>query len=287
MRRWFFALVLILIPMRETPLRTPLCPGFFPPHNAQISARQIHATGIGEKDFDSVLDRLEKLYSPEIAGRGGRLVIERDWSDGMVNAFASQESGDWIITMAGGLARHPAITSDGFALVACHELGHHLGGAPKYLNGMVRDWASYEGQSDYYAPLKCLRRYFAGDDNGKILAAMTVDPVAVADCERDHAALSDQQVCVRSAMAGLSMAGVMADLEQLPLARFDAPDPTQVTETDMGHPAGQCRLDTYLSGALCRQDVSEALSDVDYHPGACTDSIADATGVRPRCWFAP
>ena len=33
--------------------------------------------------------------------------------------------------MFGGLAGHETITTDAFALVACHELGHHIGGAQR------------------------------------------------------------------------------------------------------------------------------------------------------------
>jgi len=73
------------------------------------------------------------------------LVIDKHWEDGTVNAYASENGNNDVISMFGGLARHPAITPDAFYLVACHEIGHHLGGAPKKGN---TQWASNEGQAD-------------------------------------------------------------------------------------------------------------------------------------------
>jgi len=47
-----------------------------------------------------------------------------------VNAYASvDKQGQQFIHMFGGLARHPLMTEDAFLLVACHEFGHHYGGA--------------------------------------------------------------------------------------------------------------------------------------------------------------
>jgi len=68
---------------------------------------------------------------------------------------------------------------------------------------------------------------------------------------------------------------------------FDTPDPNVVAETDDSHPATQCRLDTYLQGALCTKPVSEAFSDEDPAPGACTRSQGYAVGMRPLCWYKP
>ena len=76
-----------------------------------------------------------------------------------MNAFAKQGASTWEVHMYGGLARHQAVTADGFALVVCHELGHHLGGAPQKVDwfGRLR-WASNEGQADYWGTAKCFRK---------------------------------------------------------------------------------------------------------------------------------
>ena len=87
--------------------------------------------------------------------------------------------------MFGGLARHKLVTPDGFALVACHEMGHHLGGAPRR-----GGWASNEGQSDYYATTKCARRIWAEDNNAAIMQdriskGLEISEKAQQECDRE------------------------------------------------------------------------------------------------------
>ncbi len=57
---------------------------------------------------------------------------------------------------------HKYLTTDGLAMVACHEIGHFLGGEPKKLRGRSnkKSWSSAEGQADYYAA-RCLEVYFS------------------------------------------------------------------------------------------------------------------------------
>ena len=49
----------------------------------------------------------------------------------------------------------------------------------------ARDFVNYamsvEGQADYYATVKCLKRLFAQDDNQKVLDGMTLDPLAASE----------------------------------------------------------------------------------------------------------
>jgi hypothetical protein len=117
--------------------------GFLPPNNLYIPDRRVvldrHGNPIGggitEPEFEGVIAAVEKLYTPIVSSMGGKLVIHRRWKDGTVNAYADRQDGNWNVTMFGGLARHKETTIDGFLLVVCHELGHQIGGAPKYNNG--------------------------------------------------------------------------------------------------------------------------------------------------------
>jgi len=135
------------------------CDGFLPPNDLKIPVDSVLAKGIVEAQFNEVLGAIENIYKPIVSAQGKVLEIRRLWTNDTVNASAQQIGNRYVLNMYGGLARHEAITMDGMALVACHELGHHLGGAPK-----VSSWASNEGQSDYYANLKCLRQVFADPD---------------------------------------------------------------------------------------------------------------------------
>merc|ERR1719433_1078923 len=88
---------------------------------------------------------------------GGTLTVHKQWHDDNANAYASKTGLSWEVFMLGGLARHAAITKDGFALVVCHEIGHLIGGAP-LIPGRPEPIAN-EGQADYWGATKCLKRY--------------------------------------------------------------------------------------------------------------------------------
>lgn len=265
-----------------------LCQGFVPPNNLDIPVGHTfmgQPTGITEAEFHAVLDRVQGLYTDDIQNKfGAKFVINRKWKDGTVNAYAVQSGKEWSINMFGGLARYRGMTADGFAAVACHEIGHHIGGAPKYSDS---DWAAVEGESDYFAMLKCMRRYFGPDDNERILAAMKLDPLGVESCGNQFSDREEALYCIRGTEAGLVLGRVLADLGGERAIGLGTPDPKVVTEIYENHPAAQCRLDTYFNGALCTVAVAEERSQTDYRPGSCYNSAIDAHGLRPHCWFKP
>lgn len=259
--------------------------GFLPENDLSIPADSKNLTGISQNEFNAVIDKLETIYAPIVADMGGRLTINRKWDDATVNANATRLGG-WIVNMYGGLARHPSITSDGFALVLCHEIGHHLGGAPK-VRSLFNRWASNEGQSDYFATLKCLRQAFLNDDNASIVRSLNAPAPLVNACAKAWANKDDRDICVRNGMAGASVAGLFAALRNQAEAKFETPDTNVVSKTDDKHPAHQCRLDTYLQGALCEQSFNEEVSQKDEVKGTCHGSTGHKAGLRPLCWFKP
>jgi hypothetical protein len=273
-----------------------LCEGFAPPNDLKISSLAFDATqgGITHKEFDAVLDRIQYLYEDEIALHKGELVIKRLWDTDTVNASAEEYKGQWILNMYGGLARHPETTKDGFALVVCHEMGHHLGGAPKYKNEKypwLTQWASNEGEADYYATLKCLRRYFALDTSSFVsenkLMGGTVDPLVESRCQKMFLNTDERNICVRSTYAGLATSRLLNAISSgKTMPKFNTPDKSVVSKTNDSHPAAQCRLDTYFSGATCPVVVGSALSNTDYRPGSCFDEKKTLYGLRSRCWFS-
>lgn len=270
-----------------------LCSGFLPANdmNIPVGFHAMNGGGITEAEFNAVIDRAERLYAPQVAKAGGTLKFNRKWSDGTVNASAQQMGKSWIVNMYGGLARHQATTVEGFALVVCHELGHHLGGAPKGKSFFGSGWATNEGGSDYWANLKCLRVYFAEDDNAAIVAKAKADgklsPVAEQLCNQEFSKLEDQLLCMRGTLGGTSVAGLFQDLRKEPTAPdFAKPDTNRVSRTNDAHPATQCRMDTYLAGAVCNVDHTLPVSNTDYRQGSCVENVAKV-GFRPRCWFAP
>lgn len=260
---------------------------FAPENDFWISSKLKSDNGMTEALFNSVIDKVESVYSPIVSQAGGNLKIERKWDDGTVNAYASRRGRSWNIVMFGGLARHAAVTADAFALVVCHELGHHLGGIPK-MPGFFASWATNEGQADYYATLKCMRKVFMADNNSNIVANLNV-PTEVSNlCTQQFSDKNEQLLCQRSAMAGFSLAMLLKILRKDPVdPSFTNKDPNVVTRTQHQHPATQCRLDTYFAGALCAVSDTQDVSYRDESAGVCYRANGDTEGARPLCWFKP
>lgn len=262
-----------------------LCKGIVEDHNMIIPLSTWQQTGISEQDFHSALDAVNEVFAPIVAQAGGNLIVQRRWSDDRVNATASRSGRNYVITMYGGLARHPAVTKDGFQLVACHEIGHHIGGAPK-VNRFFNSWASNEGQSDYYANLECTRLLWPDDENREWLSQNEVNPTVVATCNEVYGITEDQIHCYRASHAGLSLAQMLQSVRNEPEGpEFETPDERVADRTLDSHPATQCRLDTYFQSALCQPPKGEQISETDPFIGTCSQKRNFTIGTRPRCWF--
>lgn len=258
-----------------------LCSGFIPENDMNIPINK-SGLGMSEAEFNDVIDKIEKLYRPDVEAMGDRLVVNRDWKSGTVNASASKSGKTRTLNFFGGLARHPEIKKDGFTLVACHEMGHHLGGIPKVRN-LFSTWAANEGQSDYFATLKCLRRFYETFDQDRLIDL--ADEHAKQECLKTYTTTAEQQICFKLMTAGQEVSFFFQKArkeERVP--KYNEPDSTVVGSTVDSHPATQCRMDTYFQGALCPRQWQDPVSDKDAFAGAChPDSFAN--GVRPRCWY--
>jgi hypothetical protein len=264
--------------------------GFVPKNNRYIPVGLKAAGGINEMQFNRVMDKMERLYKGTVEKMGAKFVIERNWKDGTVNAYAHQQvPGTYTIAMFGGLARHQAITEDAMALVACHELGHHIGGTPKKVdqNGDAY-WATNEGQADYWGGMKCLSNYFQNENNEAVVKSMTIPAEVTANCKNIYKNNNEIAICQRVAMAGYSVGRLFNDLmgESTPV-NFSTPDKSVVETTYHAHPDSQCRLDTYYSSSLCDHKFAEVVSNTDENVGVCSVKNGDQIGNRPLCWFKP
>jgi hypothetical protein len=249
------------------------------PHGYDIPETFVtDAGGISEEEFMRISTELENLYASDIANRGGKLHVYKEWKSSEVNAYAQRQDGEWKVIMLGGIARHKYMTADGFALVTCHELGHHLGGFPKF-DGIDTGWASNEGQSDYYSTMKCLRRYWENADNEAAISGKMIPPTLQESCR-------GEALCIRSGLAGLSVSYVFSALAwNLSKPKFETPDPKVVKATYFGHPKPQCRLDTFFQGSICEASSLEDMATET--KGSCHETLGYTRGMRPRCWFKP
>jgi hypothetical protein len=281
----------------DGPHHGPDAAGIVPANNLWFGAEDKSYGGLLEAEFHSVIDQIEKLYIPEVAAHNAELKIIRDWNDGTVNAYAMREKDSidakiWQVKMFGGFARHPQLSVDAFALVLCHELGHHLGGAPKKLNHLgQKRWASAEGQADYWGAMKCFKKYASLVNNKELIAEQNsrfyTNRTTHVSCAEQFSDEEEQAICVRTAMAGKSLSNVFADLEKAKSPTyFNNPDNTVVNFTFLQHPWSQCRLDTFFQAALCTKNVNDTISDTDHKKGFCNEVENHWVGQRPACWFS-
>jgi hypothetical protein len=266
-------------------LNSTACDGGMPlGEKVTIRENSIFANDMKEQQFKSILKEFEKFFLPMVESDNGReLIVIGSWASNTVNAFAEKIDDKVYITIYGGLARHQAITEDGLVATLCHELGHHYGGYPKK---STNRWSSAEGQADYYATMKCLRRYWASADNKKALEGKVIPETLKLKCEQSFKNEDQQMLCQRMGLAGRSVSLMIQALDHDSIEpKFDTPDTLRVRAMNYMHPYAQCRLDTYFNGALCPVSEMIEFDDDEETTGACHQKNGDFVGLRPQCWF--
>lgn len=272
-----------------------------PANNLHLMDNPNRPANITEQRFNQIIDEVIALWVPVATAKKINLKVDKKWSDPTVNASASQSGSTWLVSMYGGLARRQEVTEDGFAMVVCHELGHHFAGYSFY--GRT-DWASAEGESDYFATNVCAK-YIWGNQvqrNSLYRRLRETPPTVQKACEAVWNGNANAQAwCIRTALGGQSLANLLAVLGGSKTPSFETPDQTVVKKTSVSHPQAQCRLDTYFSGALCTQkwdlntipakgfpqgqDTAEAEKVAMKY--SCFTAAGAKVGVRPACWFKP
>lgn len=215
--------------------------------------------GYSEPRYHYVLDNFIEEFKEDISLRGGSFHIMRDWGDGAVNAWAWRIGSEYWIEVPGGMARYGIINEEAFLSTLCHELGHLLGGAPH------RQQISFEGQADYYAPMKCMERI--------LFRIGAVDKQAPSDlrCVGDF--------CGNRFDGIKSLTSYYAEIAKAPAPTLKTPSSKVVSRTLQSHPDAQCRFDTMVAALNCSNRID--FDYQDHRNGACQFD----QGSRPRCWF--
>ena len=266
---------------RHTHLK-PRC-GFLPVNSLAIPPLAPTASSLTEVDYQDALQKVQTTYDSEFRNDDKKLIIQADWADATVNSYATRDDNDNPVVVApGGLARYPSMTKDSLQLIFCHEVGHFLGGAPKSPRGQstLLSWSSAEGEADYFASSRCLKKIFNDDkENEEIVSQFSAGRRQ--ELNRECATSESPNQCMRIVEAGRVASDVFALVTgHSTLPNFSTPDPTVTPQMIYGHPAPQCRLDTFVSGAQCGVSADAKFDDRDPAVGACSD-----VGARPKCWF--
>lgn len=238
----------------------PRVESFMPPNNLWMEDSLEAGSNVSESQFNRIIDIATAAYEPIARANRETIYVQRLWKDSTVNANMQRDNiyRRVHINMFGGLARRPEVTSDGFALVLCHELGHAYGGKP-FLNPSLS--LSAEGIADYYAASACFN---------KIVDAMPSNTGVNNDGDNEYIAAkcnslwgkagSRYQNCVRALKAGRSLGRLLSVQTQEKEPNYYTPDKTVVKTTEISYPKTiQCRLDTYHNAVLSL--------------------------VKPACWF--
>lgn len=213
---------------------------------------------VTENGFTQVPSKVLRSYEKKLKELRIAVVVRADWERPFFTAWSNKD-GDSLYSLNfwGGLARIPGMNEEGHALIACHELGHILGGPPKMRIPQFT-WASSEGQADFFSSKECLRKYFF---QKKAIADVPGAPYTL--CRTRFSKEQDFRVCLLT-MKGIEAFGrVLSHLsqyEQHPAIETPTDSVAGATLFD-SYPDPQCRLDTLVRGAL---DLA-----------------------RPLCWFRP
>lgn len=246
---------------------------------------------VSKSEFDDIIDKAEDYYRPIIESHGGEFIMNRYWRASTVNATAERKEDEWIVNMYGGMARRPEMTKDGFMLVVCHEIGHHLAGFPQY-----DEWAAVEGQSDFFASHVCAKNMWKDEQNKNAEFETKVHNTPKLKCNEAYETAEERHLCYRTAVAGEALASLLAALSRTELPSFLTPDPTVARRTQRSHPNAQCRLDTYIAGALCVTEFDDFYipgnvgsrrdSELDQLKYSCSQTRQEHIfSARPKCWY--
>lgn len=171
-----------------------------------------------------------------------------DWSMPYFMAGSQLDNNLFTIHLSGAIARLPGMNELGLAFVLCHELAHLYGGSPKQQKHA--EWASLEGQSDYWGARVCLKEWLNRDPH--LFAEVELHPEALKLCR-------NEEVCSQVMTAGEVFFRASAPWIRGKVPSLKKRDPTVVRATQQFYPNEQCRLDTVVAAALDK--------------------------ARPRCWF--
>lgn len=213
-------------------------PGYFflPPGSSRVS-------DITYDQYRSLVNEFQVKYiMPVFHGTGKPLLVPDEWESPYFAAFAQDKDQYMQVSLWGGMARAPGADLAILAGILCHEIGHVLGGEPRQTIQWA-EWSSTEGQSDFFATKECLPHFLKAHPDW----ALPVDPAVLELCDGNV-------LCARIAQTGVAMVNFFKRYDSQKSADVSlwTPAPAATELLRNVYPSHQCRLDTYLAGALCQ-----------------------------------
>lgn len=241
-------------------------------------------------EYNSIFDKIRRIYTPIFAQSGFELLLESDWNDGTLQAFSTAKIKNphrRKVYVSGGYARKNLQSKETLLTTICHEIGHHLGGYPQ-MSG--QSWpASAEGQADYYATSKCMKLVLQDEValNKQIAESADVPEFVKDECSKQFSTSDEQNLCIRLAVASEKQGQSFMSETMASFIHLDNMDTSKVDSIDYTHPRASCRMTTLYQGALCNLNPRTAFSINEELTGGCHAKNGHQLGVRPLCWFLP
>jgi hypothetical protein len=206
---------------------------------------------ISQNDFHNINQNLLNIYKFSIYPKTIEMRELYENYGGAFNVDSANKIGDrFIITLTGKILERN-MSVEGYAIVACHEMGHILGGEPRQKSGLT-SWSSTEGQADYFATNQCIWPLLE-----KIPSSITT---ANDRCQKHFLSSKKAILCTRTMMGIEALIDYFNNSQNIK-ASIHKKDPVKISKTLQKYPSVQCRVDTWIAGLFGAE--------------------------RPACWFRP
>ena len=203
------------------------------------------ASALTEADYLELIKFFQTKYLVPVMEKTGKpLIIPNEWSNPYFAGFATEKPTFFQVSLWGGTVRAPGANRGILAAILCHEIGHILGGEPRQTIPGA-EWSSSEGQSDYFAAKICLPE--ALRQSPQVLSIREIDAEVKLLC-------LSHEVCEATAQIGLELVRFFQKYSYREFYPVQIDTPEKATDVLLRntYPSDQCRLDTYLQGALAQ-----------------------------------
>lgn len=229
----------LIDPKNDPDLQPHLARGYY-----ELKENDHPRSDITLRDAEEIRTDFLNYAKPLLKDNTRKLDIQISWDLPYYTAHARYTETSLFIGMWGGFLRAPGMNKSIIATTLCHELGHLVGGTPKQTNDEGEN-ISTEGQSDFYAALKCTANFLRSYPQH----APKISEEVRNFCEGN-------KDCENSLESGLQ---TFAFLQKW---GFTAYEPVsihkQAPETDTfvpnTYPVYQCRLDSFTRAATCMKE---------------------------------
>lgn len=235
---------------KKTFAQSPSSSGIF-----SLPVGSINVSSITEGDYKDLLEKFSRKHFIDVYKKTGRpLVIPFEWENPYFAAFAKNQGPLMSISLWGGMARAPGVNKLILVTLLCHELGHFIGGEPKqHISGA--EWASTEGQSDFYAASVCVPNFVKSHPD----VISEISSEVAQRCGPNN----DCKVVLQAGWDTVRFLQRYSFRNFVPVSLGNREKATPVLVRD-SYPSDQCRLDTFVAAAACQSG------------GKCTP---------PNCWL--